>query len=179
MGCDAHFFLERRVNKGEWHVDPGHRIGNDLWNDGSTYPVEIPSLSGRSYYFFGVVAGVRATYINKPIAEGRGLPTNISPVLKEYFVKHDFHSPTFMSPKELERSLKRYNTHINRSYDDETDVFKQPSSQAFNYSDDLINTINGAVINYIRENLAWEKAENQILGLKNKTEYRIIVWFDS
>jgi hypothetical protein len=178
MGCDAHFFLERRINKGDWHLDPGHRIDCDK-SDDRPFPIEIPSLSGRNYYFFGVIAGVRATYVNKPIAEGRGLPTNISSILKEYFEKYDFHSPTFMSPKELERALKRYNTHTNRVHGDKTDVFKQPSNQAFNYDSDSFNIINGAVINYIRENIAWEKAENQLLGFKNKTEYRIIVWFDS
>lgn len=58
-------------------------------------------------------------------------------------------------------------------------LLEHPAKDAFAYEGTNIFTINGSVINYIRDNLAWEKAENELLGFKNKTEYRIIVWFDS
>ena len=175
MGCDAHFFLERRINKGDCHLDPSHRLDKEQ-ND---FPREIPSLSGRSYYFFGIVAGVRATYIRRPVAEGRGLPKDLSPLLKAYYAAYDFHSPTYLSPKELERALKRYSTYLSRQENIKMNLLEHPAKDAFAYEGTNIFTINGSVINYIRDNLAWEKAENELLGFKNKTEYRIIVWFDS
>lgn len=177
MGCDAHFFLERRVNKGEWHLDPSHRLDKEQDN----FPREIPSLSGRSYYFFGIVAGVRASYISRPVAAGRGLPNDTSRVLKHFYEVRDFcfHSATYLSPKELERALKRYGTYRAQQEKIKINMFELPANEAFNYESNYYNSINGAIINYIRENIAWEKAENELLGLKNKTEYRIIVWFDS
>jgi hypothetical protein len=177
MGCDAHFFLERRINKGDWHLDPGHKLDKEQEN----FPREIPSLSGRSYYFFGVIAGVRATYISRPVAEGRGLPKDACSILKNFYSKEDycFHSATFLSPKELERALKRYASYLTRQEKLKINMFEAASKEAFNYEGEYYFKINGAVINYIRENLAWEKAENELLGFKNKTEYRIIVWFDS
>jgi hypothetical protein len=115
------------------------------------------------------------------VAEGRGLPKDTSPLLKQFYSKQDycFHSATFLSPKELERAIKRYGTYLARQESLKINMFDMPGSEAFNYQGTNRYTINGAVVNYVRENLAWEKAENELLGLKNKTEYRIIVWFDS
>ena len=176
MGCDAHFFLEKRIGRGKWHLDPSHRFAG-------TEPLEIPSLSGRSYQFFGIVAGVRERNVKRPIAEGRGLPADVSKVLEDFFKddSYGFHSPTHLSPKELERALKRYNTFIKKMDKSNINLFDAPADTAFLYQDIYRSDcrISGAIINYIRSNLDWERAENLLIGAKNKTEYRIVVWFDS
>lgn len=187
MGCDSHFFLERRINKGPWHVDPGHKFLEDP-RDGSLHPLEIPSLSGRSYYLFGLVAGVRS-YDVVPVAQPRGLPSNVSKEILSYFTnyKSDFHTPTYLTPKELEKALSKYYKSIKNEYTDADEDYvvalrDAPAEDAFRYStglnDDFIS-INSSIIKYIRSHLDWEKVENKLLGAKNKTEYRIIVWFDS
>lgn len=187
MGCDSHFFLERRINNGPWGLDPSHKFGEDL-RDGFLYPLEIPSLSGRSYYLFGLVAGVRS-YDVTPIAQPRGLPSDVSKEILSYFTdyKPDFHTPTYLTPKELEKALNKYYKHIKREYSNADDEYVSslrdaPSDDAFRYnvvlSDDFVR-INSSIIKYIRSHLDWEKVENKLLGAKNKTEYRIIVWFDS
>lgn len=187
MGCDSHFFLERRVNNGSWHVDPGHKFREDT-RDGALYPVQIPSLSGRSYYFFGLVAGVRS-YAVDPVAPPRGLPGYVSKEIQSYFTNYapDFHTPTYLTPKELERALNKYYKHIKREYSNADEDYiaslrDAPVEDAFRYnaalSDDFVG-INSSIIKYIRSHLDWEKVENKLLGAKNKTEYRIIVWFDS
>lgn len=187
MGCDSHFFLERRTNNGPWHVDPSHKFSEDQ-RDGVLFPLEIPSLSGRSYYFFGLVAGVRSHYAN-PIAPPRGLPGDVSKEILSYFndYKPDFHTPTYLTPKELEKALNKYYKYIKKEYSDMLDLeystlSQAPADDAFRYKDSTGNfdaRINSSVIKYIRSHLDWEKVENKLLGAKNKTEYRIIVWFDS
>lgn len=187
MGCDSHFFLERRVNKGPWHLDPGHKLLEDP-RDGGLYPAEIPSLSGRSYYFFGLIAGVRS-YDASPVAPPRGLPDDVSKEIYSYFTDYtpDFHTPTHLTPKELEKALSKYYKHIKRQYPDTDKLYiasldQAPSEDAFRYKNNLGDfemRINSSIIKYIRSHLDWEKIENELLGVKNKTEYRIIVWFDS
>jgi hypothetical protein len=187
MGCDSHFFLERRVNNGPWHLDPGHKFLEDP-RDGGVHPLEIPSLSGRSYYLFGLIAGVRS-YDVTPIAQPRGLPNDVSKEILSYFTdyKPDFHTPTYLTPKELEKALNKYYKYIRKAHPETDELYLSslidaPAEDAFRYntrlSDDFIR-INSSIIKYIRSHLDWEKVENKLLGAKNKTEYRIIVWFDS
>lgn len=178
MGCDSHFFLEKRLNKGPWQLDPGH----DFFDDERVEPAPIPSLSGRNYYFFGVLAGVRHSVI-KPIASGRGLPSDLSDVLRKAHRPEWYHSATHLTVKELERALKRFAKHIKRSdLSGAEAAIDAPVENVFKYDLDWSSAgmrINNSVVKYIRSNLDWEKAENKLLGFKNKTEYRIILWFDS
>ena len=187
MGCDSHFFLERRVNKGPWHIDPGHKYLEDP-RDGSLHPLEIPSLSGRSYYLFGLIAGVRSHH-SVAIVPPRGLPDDVSKEILLYYTdyKPDFHTPTYLTPKELEKALNKYFKYLKKE-NPSTDRFysalleQAPVEDAFRYKNglgDLDIRINSSILKYIRSHLDWEKVENKLLGAKNKTEYRIIVWFDS
>lgn len=179
MGCDSHFFLEKRVNKGPWQLDPGHNFYDTRVMD----PVPIPSISGRDYYFFGILAGVRYSVL-KPIAPNRGLPPDLSDTLRKAYKSEWYHSATFLTVKELERALNRYAKYT-KSSEGPLDIEQHidaPMEDAFKYSEDssiALSRINNSVIKYIRFNLDWEKAENKLLGSKNKTEYRIILWFDS
>lgn len=178
MGCDSHFFLEKRVNKGLWQLDPGH----DVYDTQDMDPASIPSLSGRSYHFFGILAGVRHPVL-KPIAPGRGLPPDLSDTLRKAYRPEWYHSPTYLTVKELERALNRFAKHVkSREPSGVEESIDAPTEDAFRYSDDFSISdvrINNSIIKYIRSNLDWEKAENRLLGSKNKTEYRIILWFDS
>lgn len=182
MGCDSHFFLERRINKGPWRLDPKHIFREDM------SPMGIPSLSGRSYYFFGLIAGVRS-YEARPIVIPRGLPDDASKEVLSYFTDYapDFHTPTYLTPKELEKALNTYFRYLKKEYRELgkrrcIELAQAPAEDAFKYYADVLShepRINSSIIKYIRSHLDWEKAENKLLGAKNKTEYRIIVWFDS
>lgn len=184
MGCDAHFFLERKIDNEEWHLDPGHRIFVDP-TDNTTYPMSIPSLQGRNYYFFGVLAGMRYM-IRNPIAPNRGLPSDASSILKNLYSQREysFHSATWLTPAELKKGLKMLQRDTEReaySYSESIrDILDVPAENAFNYDDaEYHSDINGAVLNYIRIHKEWDKVQNMMLGTKCKTQYRIILWFDS
>lgn len=183
MGCDAHFFLEKRVNKGSWEIDSGHKYCNLNNCHTESHPIEIPSLSGRSYYFFGLIAGIRSNEA-EPLIEPRGLPPDLSTVLLNYFNSGGFHTPTYLTPKEMERVFKKYLKYLNKESMKESAISDQDyylqAEDAFCYDESKpYFRINASIVKYIRSNLDWEKIENKLLGLKNKTEYRIVVWFDS
>lgn len=102
MGCDIHFYTERRskrvlreeaINK---IIDEQEIVTDDWEYFRTTEP-------GRNYYLFGALADVRSTFKCGPIAEPRGLPDNISDIVKENY-KHwigDAHSSSYFTLQEL------------------------------------------------------------------------------
>lgn len=169
MGTDIHCFLERNSGAG-WIVDPGHQVdeGGDL--------KEIASLSGRSYYFFGLVAGVRSVE-NKQVAPVRGLPKNVSPEVKAASTRDWHHGQTYLSPAELAKAFKKYAGYQIKEYWNFYPLehtFTMPAEDTFTEYG-----LTDAVLKYIRSYQDNEKIENILLGTSKKTRFRIVIWFDS
>lgn len=73
MGCDIHFWVEWQKKDGTWE---------EAGEEGEYY-------SGRHYYLFAHLAGVRNVWGVAPIAEPRGLPKDLSGAVREYFGHED------------------------------------------------------------------------------------------
>lgn len=65
MGCDIHTLIERRLKP------------DDLWHVASD--VSLPSLDGRNYNLFAMLADVRNKNGIQPIHDPRGVPEDIDP----------------------------------------------------------------------------------------------------
>ncbi|ALH46411.1 hypothetical protein ABNC92_10845 [Paenibacillus larvae] len=124
MGCDIHLFVEKKVN-GSWEALKGinepriqdfHSMlqrckkrgeGTSLWGEWikkeqeGTYDfVDIH----RNYRLYAALANVRNYYYNrvKPISEPRGLPSDVSTVVKEKADEWDeAHDHSYLTVKEL------------------------------------------------------------------------------
>jgi hypothetical protein len=115
MGCDIHFFGEKRTPDG-WEFLPAPvedgRIGDD-WPYryrseheviANGYDTECDMLADwyddRDYHVFGVLAGVRRD--GPPIAEPRGLPGDACPqIRKEIEGDLDYHSTSWLTLAEM------------------------------------------------------------------------------
>lgn len=84
MGCDIHGYLEVKES-GKWRCEK-----------------EVPD--GRSYDWFGILAGVR-NYVNAiPISEPRGIPNSLSKKVMEEIDDWQFdgHSHSWLTSKDFE-----------------------------------------------------------------------------
>lgn len=86
MGCDIHSYAEKRNSDGNWEMIAG-----------------LNPFSSRSYGTFGFLADVRNYSALKPIAERRGLPSEISAGVAENYEVWDgaAHSASWLSVREL------------------------------------------------------------------------------
>ncbi|MEV2910510.1 hypothetical protein ABNF65_18300 [Paenibacillus larvae] len=123
MGCDIHLFVEKKVN-GSWEALKGvnepmiHHIqsmlqsfkdrgedtsGFEDWikeeQEGTYDFVDIP----RNYYLYAALADVRNYDGVKPICEPRGLPSDVSAVVKEQSDGwgRGAHDRSYLTAKEL------------------------------------------------------------------------------
>src|SRR4051794_16548380 len=110
MGCDIHFYVEKKDENGNWQ-------SADAWETEDGY--DCPSIpykkrfySGRNYDLFGILAdvrngrgfaGVKTGDGFVPIAEPRGLPDDASPKIKADCDRWgvDGHSHSYLSLSEL------------------------------------------------------------------------------
>jgi len=77
MGCDIHFFVERRVN-GVW--ESADTWGVPEWaEEGTLEKVAEPFYDGRNYNLFAMLAGVR-NYDDAfvPVHTPKGLPIDVT-----------------------------------------------------------------------------------------------------
>lgn len=96
MGCDIHFYVERRVD-GVWATA-------DKWTNEHGYkhvPYADEFYSDRSYGLFAVLAGVRNSHDVTPIAEPRGVPADACPEYLEASGDGDGHSHSYFTVAEL------------------------------------------------------------------------------
>lgn len=109
MGCDIHFYVERRVD-GRW-------VSADTWTPNKFYtpgeddgerPFEIAHenyfYKDRNYALFAVLAGVRNRTNVTPIAEPRGLPDDVSDEVRAESEAYtgDGHSHSWLTVAELD-----------------------------------------------------------------------------
>lgn len=116
MGCGIHCFVERRHKHGDWEIVPFTMMGMEKFPniieydeyhtdmDKLTWPIE------RNYFLFAILAGVRNYWTSitdgtvvKPIAEGRGLPPDVSDKIKELHesLDRDAYSATWVDISDI------------------------------------------------------------------------------
>lgn len=106
MGCDIHFFVEKKNEKGQWEsVDVWEKdeyVENSYEEKLLSVPFGKGFYEGRNYNLFGLLAGVRRWDIEPPIPP-RGMPEDASPNVKaisDWFGR-DGHSHSYMTLAEL------------------------------------------------------------------------------
>ena len=166
MGTDIHCYLERKTKSG-WVVDPGHTrtVAGDV--------LEIQSLAGRNYTLFSLIAGVRGQH--QSMFPVRGLPKNVSDDIKAEYEKDHYHSATYLSPNELKRIMSTMARLIREYYADFPfgDLTGSANAAFSEYG------CNDGILRYIRSYKESEQVDNILLGTKNNTRFRIVIWFDS
>ena len=102
MGCDIHFYVETRQPDGSWKTA-------DKWApckyDADEIVVDYNDAfySGRSYYLFAILAGVRNSAGFVPIAEPRGVPEDACAEYKAEVARWDGdgHSHSYLTLAEI------------------------------------------------------------------------------
>ena len=104
MGCDIHLFAEglNPVTKAWEYLpapdaeicDPSYRDWNPDW------PGLKPWFEDRNYPLFGMLAGVR-THQYAPVAQPRGIPSDVSPEIYSQWIEFGEHTPSWLGLKEL------------------------------------------------------------------------------
>lgn len=109
MGCDIHLFTEKKIsinndekwfNVDNWKLNPYYEENNE---DGENEYSINSAYRHRNYYLFSILAGVRNYSKNKPMSKPKGLPKDISDVVKDESDRLgvDGHSHSFFTMKEL------------------------------------------------------------------------------
>lgn len=173
MGCDIHCFAEKR-NNGKWE-----KVGDVFTLDeyeASYYKKEKSDhpFSWRSYSMFAFLACVRNYDHCNPISTPRGLPSDISPEVKEEYNSWDTdaHSSSWLSAKEL----------LNFDYDktfENRRTTVQIAPNVFNGAG-LAEKGQGQMISY-RDNLGvfFFKHLEELKNVGNSEDVRIVFWFDN
>lgn len=112
MGCDIHLYVEKRGEDGTW-VAADKWVKNPEYESDpeyeSEYVVDWKDLlySDRNYSLFAVLAGVRNSYGIDPIYEPRGLPTDVTELVKAKSDRWgiDGHSHSYLTLAELETHM--------------------------------------------------------------------------
>jgi hypothetical protein len=102
MGCDINIWTEKRTG-GAWtpadRTDPTY-----VDEDGNRWPEHEPIYSGRNYFLFAVLAGVRNSYDVTPISPPKGLPSDVSLLVASDAEawRDEGHDFSYLSLEELE-----------------------------------------------------------------------------
>ena len=103
MGCDIHFYVEKKINN-KWQCIDNILPNIDFdENDEHCLDFYIESIyTNRNYFLFGILAGVRS-YCEEPISEPKGLPDDVSDIIKELSNNYgvDGHSHSWLTLKEI------------------------------------------------------------------------------
>lgn len=120
MGCDIHFFIEKRDDKNhKWYLDPSHDRDDD--EDGILGHWNSVTATGRNYDLFSTMAGVRERC--EVLFEPRGIPEDVSVHGEEAMSQYggDGHSHSWLSLEEFKLCLDKLGY----------DVAENTSSEAF------------------------------------------------
>lgn len=196
MGCDIHLFTEEKKtinNKKKW-VNTDNWILNHYYDennrsDGEKYIIN-PAYKGRNYALFSMLADVRNYSDNKPISKPKGLPDDVSDVVKyeSDMFGSDGHSHSYFTMKELyEYYEKNKVVKLSGLVDEEG----AKEIEAGNYPEWFCQSSN-------QEGLVFKEWEQENLPLKNFIQtieehfkklysrtkenpenYRIVFWFDN
>ena len=92
MGCDIHLLYQKQIN-GHWQSVRVKNNPTAVYSDGP--------LEGRNYTIFAFLAGVRNYDAIKPIAEPRGLPSDLNDETFAQECEDYGHTPSWLSIDEL------------------------------------------------------------------------------
>jgi hypothetical protein len=109
MGCDIHMYAEENYSEERWIVveepifaDPYYSPDREIcrWNT----PYTSQPYRGRNYDLFALLAGVRNYNKIRPISEPKGLPEDVSRIIKAYSDDWDVdgHSHSWLTLAELQ-----------------------------------------------------------------------------
>jgi len=196
MGCDIHLFTERKisinneqkwVNADNWKLNPYYEENNE---DGES-KYELNSAYGhRNYALFSILADVRNDSENKPIAEPKGLPEDISEVVKAESDKWDGdgHSHSFFTMKELydyyeQNNIVKFSGLVDANGVKEIEAGKMPNWWCKGSTQKELVWKEWHQENYVIKNFieALEKHfESDYYRKEEDSEkYRIVFWFDN
>lgn len=168
MGCDIHMHVEYRPDAFYVNKKPGWVSGDyyRLCYDGLIQPRYVCTdfCGDRNYWLFSVLADVRNdgtfVYIDRP----RGLPNDISEVVRNEFEpwSWDAHSCSYLTLKEL---IDFYEEHID---DEEGEIVLPLITKIKERADEL-----GLIYTFSWEGNGSDKAYSK------SDNIRIVFWFDN
>lgn len=124
MGCDIHFFVEKKSKAYKREVAINEVLEKekevtdtwesaDVWEtdeyEGEDPYVHVPYgksfYTGRNYALFGILAGVRWDPPTGPYIRPRGIPNDVSESVKSHYEQWDCdaHTPSYMTLNELKK----------------------------------------------------------------------------
>ena len=117
---------------------------------------------------------MRKAFTIKPIASDRGLPNDASEEAKQWLEENQYHSVTWCSLNELERSIEKFSKIVKKEQEDPYQL--EPAPGIFvELGSSWQSYVDAAPIRKAYEDLC---AEAEFLGIP-KPKIRIIIGFDS
>ena len=194
MGCDIHLFTERKRttnNKQKWVNIDNWKLNHYYEKDNGECKYELNSAyKCRDYALFSILANVRNDSKNKPISKPRGLPKDVSDVIKSESDRWgiDGHSHSFFTMQELydyyeQNKIVKFSGLVNEDGVKKIEEGKMPDWWC------KMSTLKGLVWkewqqkNYVLKNFI-ETLEKHFKSDYYKKEedseqYRIVFWFDN
>lgn len=196
MGCDIHLFTERKrsinneqkwVNADNWKLNPYYEENNE---DGESKYNLNSAYRHRNYALFSILADVRNDSENKPISEPKGLPGDISEVVKAESDKWDGdgHSHSFFTMKELydyyeQNNIVKFSGLVDENGAKEIEAGKMPNSWCKASTRKELIWKEWQQENYVLKNFieALERHfESEYYRKEEDSEkFRIVFWFDN
>ena len=196
MGCDIHLFTERKksingtkkwVNIDNWRLNPYFEENNEdgecQYDLHSVYP-------HRDYTLFSILADVRNDGGTKVISTPKGLPKDVSEVVKNENVKWgcDGHSHSYLTMKELYRYYKKnkmvkYGGLVDEVGVKQIEAGKMPDWWCMSSTIDSLvwkewKHENDTIKNFI-ERLEKHFEDYFYDKERDSEDYRIVFWFDN
>jgi hypothetical protein len=196
MGCDIHLFTERKrsinneqkwVNVDNWKLNPYY--AEDDTDEECQYTLNS-AYRHRNYALFSILANVRNDSENKPISEPRGLPEDISEVVKSESDRWDGdgHSHSFFTMKELyeyyeQNNIVKFSGLVDANGVKEIEAGKMPNWWCKSSTQKELVWKEWQQENYVLKSFieALEKHfESDYYRKEEDSEkYRIVFWFDN
>lgn len=195
MGCDIHLFTERKrhinneekwVNVDNWKLNPYYEKDNE---DGEKEYEICSAYRWRNYELFSFLANVRNYSNNKPISKPRGIPEDISEVVRKEVERWDSdgHSHSYFTMKELydfynQNDVVKYSGLVDEKGAKEIEAgnmpewFCQGSTQKMIYKEwEQNNTVLKSFIETIEAHFESEYYRKE----EDSEKFRIVFFFDN
>ena len=198
MGCDIHIYVEAKKIKFPKTVATWHNIDN--WHVDDSYSPVSAIMEGQNIYFdvdyicdtrdyqlFSILAGIRDEGIVAPISPQKGLPADVSMIVKamEATFEGFAHSHSYFTLQELKESIYFKQTTIKAwIHKEDVQLIKNGKADHLYYHnfevDDYVYSewIDNPNLSFLSivEILEKKKIEQRII---DDSDIRIVFWFDS